>query len=309
MRFVIAGGTGFVGGPLCARLIAAGHAVTALTRDAESARKKANESVEYIGWGGKATDNWRKTLDGADVVINLAGESVAGQRWTDDYKRRIRDSRIETTRALVSALGAATPKPAALISASAVGYYGDTGAATVTEETPPGHDFLSEVCIAWESETQQAATQGIREARLRIGIVLGNGGALKAMLNPLPVPFSPWQLGLGGPMGSGKQWFPWIHLADVVGLFAWAAMNPDVRGPINAMAPNPVTSAEFAHAVGRVLHRPAVLPVPGFALKLALGEFAASLLGGQKALPTAAERLGYEFRYREVGAALESLLA
>lgn len=308
MRFVIAGATGFVGGALCAKLEKDGHHITTLTRDVESAKRKLGAGIQCIEWGGKARDNWRETLNGADVVINLAGEPVAGQRWTSDYKERISHSRVEASRALVAAIGQVKQKPAALISASAVGYYGNTKDADVTEETPPGTDFLSKVCVAWETETRNAALYGVREARLRIGIALGNGGALKEMLNPLPIPFSPWKLGLGGPMGSGRQWFPWIHIADVVGLFAWAAENPQVSGPLNATAPLPVTSAKFAHAIGRVLHRPALLPVPGFALKLALGEFADSLLGGQKAFPVVAERLGYAFQYREVSKALADLL-
>ena len=308
MRVVIAGATGFVGGPLCAKLKSEGHQIAALVRNLESAKQKLGPEIQCVAWGGAAGDDWKQTLDGADAVINLAGEPVAGQRWTEDYKRRIRDSRVNTTRALVDAIGAARQKPAALISASAVGYYGDAKNAVVTEETPPGTDFLSGVCVAWEAETRRVETFGVREARLRIGIVLGNGGALEAMLNPLPVPISPWKMGLGGPMGSGRQWFPWIHLADVVGLFAWAATNPLVFGPLNATAPHPVTNADFAGAIGKALRRPAVLPVPGFALKLALGEFAGSLLGGQNAVPTAAESLGYNFQFRNVDAALADLL-
>ena len=308
MRFVIAGATGFVGGPLCAKLKSDGHQITALVRNLESAKQKLGPEIECVAWGEAAGEDWKRTLDGADAVINLAGEPVAGPRWTEDYKRRIRDSRVNTTRALAAAIGEAKQQPVALISASAVGYYGDTKNAAVTEETPPGTDFLSEVCVAWEAETRRVETFGVREARLRIGIVLGNGGALKAMLSPLPVPISPWKLGLGGPMGSGRQWLPWIHLADTVGLFAWAACNPQVSGPVNATAPQPVTSADFARAIGKALHRPAVLPVPGFALKLALGEFAGSLLGGQNALPAVAERLGYQFQYRDVESALANLL-
>ena len=308
MRFVIAGATGFVGGPLCAKLKSDGHRITALVRDVDSAKKNFGQEIEWVAWGEGAGDGWKNALDGADAVINLAGEPVAGRRWTDDYKRRIRDSRINTTRALVDAIGEAKRRPATLLSASAVGYYGDAKNRIVTEETPPGIDFLSEVCVAWEAETRRVAALGVREARFRIGIVLGNGGALKAMLNPLPVPLSPWSLGLGGPMGDGSQWFPWIHLADVVGLFAWAAANSEVFGPVNATAPHPVTNGEFARTIGQTLHRPAVIPVPAFALKLLLGEFAASLLGGQNALPAVAQRLGYRFQFREVTAALNDLL-
>jgi uncharacterized protein (TIGR01777 family) len=205
---------------------------------------------------------------------------------------------------------AAERRPGALISASAVGYYGDQGDETITEESPPGKDFLAELCQQWEAEVQKAEELGVRVARLRLGIVLGGAGALERMLYPFPsLPFSPWKLGLGGPLGSGKQWFPWIHIADTVGMFFWAAMTPQVQGAVNATAPNPVTNAEFSRALGRALHRPAVLPLPGFMLKALVGEFADTLLGGQKALPTVAEKLGYTFQFTDIDAALRSLLS
>src|SRR5579862_7667994 len=306
LDIVVTGATGFIGRPLCAELVGAGHRVTALARDAERARSLLGSSVTAVGWAG-ADDGWRQTVARADAVIHLAGESVAGHRWTPEFKAKIRASRVEPTRALVEAMRQAQCPPA-LISASAVGYYGDRGDEVVTEESPPGKGFLAEVCVAWEAEAMRASEAGARVVRMRTGVVLGKGGALEKMLQPLPLPFNPWQLGLGGPMGSGRQWLPWIHLDDVVGLYVWAATTTQVTGPCNATAPNPVTNAEFAHAIGRALHRHENLPVPAFALKIALGEFADSLLTGQKALPTVPEKLGYRFRFANLDPTLVSLL-
>ncbi len=179
----------------------------------------------------------------------------------------------------------------------------------MTETSPPGSDFLAKTCVEWEAEACKAEALGVRVTRMRTGIALGRGGALEQMLYPLPLPVSPFKLGLGGPIGSGRQWFPWIHLEDVIGMFAWAATTPAARGAFNVTAPNPVTNAEFVHAMGRVLHRPAVAPVPGFVLKMMLGEFADALLGGQRALPNAAQQAGYRFRFEHLEAALRALLA
>ncbi len=306
MDIVVTGATGFIGRPLCAELVGAGHRVTALARDADRARALLGSNVMVAAWPG-ADNGWRQVVIKADAVIHLAGESVAGQRWTPEFKAKIRSSRIEPTRALVDALQQA-PRPAALISASAVGYYGDRGDEVVTEASSPGTGFLPEVCVAWEAEALKAREAGARVALMRTGIVLGKGGALDKMLHPLPLPINPWKLGLGGPIGSGKQWLPWIHLDDVVALYLWAATTPQLAGPCNVTAPNPVTSAEFARAIGRALHRPAALPVPALALKLGLGEFADSLLTGQKVIPTVPQRLGYRFRFPDLDAALASLL-
>ena len=308
MKFVVTGATGFVGRALCEKLLEEGHEVTALTRDAAGSQQKLGARITALAWGNPSETAWKQAVGTADAVVHLAGESVGGQRWTEDFKRKILNSRVETTRAIVDAIGQAESKPAVLVSASAVGFYGDCGDAIVTEETPPANDFLGTVCQQWEAEVKRVAAFGVRETRMRIGIVLGQGGALEKMLRPLPVPFSPWQFGLGGPMGSGRQWLPWIHLDDVVGLFYRAATDAEWHGPINTAAPNPVTNAEFAHAIGRILHRPAVLPIPGLVLKIMLGEFAEALLGGQRAIPQAAEKWGYRFAYADVNAALRSLL-
>jgi uncharacterized protein (TIGR01777 family) len=308
MQIVITGATGFVGKPLTAQFLQAGHHVTALSRDAARARSALGNAVHSVVWGSRSADEWKEAVTGADVVVHLAGESVAGQRWTPEFKERIRSSRVDTTRALVDAIAASDRRPDVFICASAVGYYGDRGNETITEASAPGKGFLPEVCCQWEAEAQRAAELGLREARMRIGLVLGEGGALEKMLYPLPLPISPWKVGMGGPMGNGQQWMPWIHLDDVVGLFFWAATNPAVQGAVNVTAPNPVTNVEFARALGRVLGRPAFVPVPGLALRMMLGEFADAILGGQKALPAVAQRLGYVFRYPDLEATLRALL-
>jgi uncharacterized protein (TIGR01777 family) len=308
MNVVITGATGFIGRPLCAELTGAGHTVTVLSRDAEKAQAALGRRVKSLAWGERASNAWRQAVREAEVVIHLAGESVGGRRWTPEVKRRIRASRVETTRALVKVLCQSGSWSGALICASAVGYYGDCKDQTVTEETPSGSDFLSEVCREWEAEAHKAEAVGARVACMRLGIVLGKGGALEKMLTPLPVPISPWKLGLGGPLGNGRQWMPWIHLDDVVGLFLFAATHSQMQGAVNVTAPNPVTNATFTHTLGRVLHRPAFVPVPGFALRMLLGEFAATVLGGQKALPTVALAHGYPFRFPDLEAALRATL-
>ena len=276
------------------------------------AKAKLDSRVEAMLWGENVPEDWKRVVSQSDAVIHLAGESVGGQRWTPEFKRKLHASRVEPTRALIAAIAegasALNRKPSVLISASAVGYYGDRHDELLTEKSASGLDFLSELCVEWEREVSRVAQYGVREARMRIGIVLGEGGALERMLKPLPLPFNPYKLGLGGPLGSGRQWFPWIHLSDVVGLFLWVLENEEAHGAINTVAPNLVRNVEFAHAIGRAYHRPAILPVPAFALKAMLGEFADSLLGGQRAVPAVAESLGYRFHYEEVQTALDSLL-
>ena len=309
MRIMVTGATGFIGKPLCVRLLQEGHEVLALSRDAARAESVLGKEVTCLKWGDESDREWALAIGTVDTVVHLAGEAVSGERWNAEYKRKIFDSRILTTRALVDAIGSQATKPTALVCASAVGYYGDRRDEILTEASVPGTDFLARTCRDWEEEARKAEALGLRVARMRIGIVLGRGGALEQMLYPLPqLPISPFKLGLGGPLGSGRQWVPWIHMEDVVGMFAWAATTNAVSGVFNVTAPNPVTNAEFVHAIGHILHRPAVAPMPGFLLKAVLGEFADVLLGGQRALPTAALQLGYRFRYETLEEALRALL-
>ena len=307
MKIVVTGATGFVGRPLCQKLLNEGHSVTALSRDAAKVKQAFGDKVTAATWGKSGDEAGLSALENADAVIHLAGESVAGGRWTPEFKRKIRDSRIDTSRQLVDSIAKLSRRPSVLVSASAVGFYGNRGDETITEESAAGAGFLPDVCKEWEAEVNRASDLGVRVATMRLGVVLGRGGALEKMLYPLPVRISPYKLGLGGPLGSGKQWMPWIHIDDVSGLFLWAMQNAQIAGAVNATAPEPVRNAEFARALGRLFHRPALFPVPAFALRLMLGEFADTVLNGQKVLPKVAENQGYVFRYRTLDTALQSL--
>jgi uncharacterized protein len=244
---------------------------------------------------------WASTIDGADAVVNLAGESIAAKRWTAAQKQKILDTRVQATRSLVTAIRSVAVPPALFVSGSAVGYYGPRRDEVVTEDTPPGSDFLARVCVTWEEEARRAATGHTRVVCIRTGVVLEkDGGALPQMLPP-------FRFGVGGPVGSGRQYWPWIHRQDWVDLVRWAIRTPESGAAVNATAPNPVTNAEFARALGRAMHRPALMPAPAFALRLMLGEMAdALLLAGQRAVPRRAERGGFTFRYRTVDDALHA---
>ena len=241
-----------------------------------------------------------ESLREADAVIHLAGEPLA-QRWTAEAKRRIRESRVAGTRNLVEALAALPRRPEALICASAIGYYGSRGDEVLTESSAPGSGFLPEVCVAWEREAQAAEAFGMRVVRVRTGLVLDAGGG--ALVRMLP----PFRMGVGGRLGSGRQWMSWIHLEDLAALFQFA-VESQVRGPLNAVAPNPVTNSDFTRELARALRRPAVFPVPGFALRLLFGEMADVLLASQRVAPGAAEAAGFRFRFPQLAPALEGLL-
>jgi len=299
MRLVIAGGTGFIGSALCARLRANNHSLTILTRGREP--KAASESEKWVTWEPLSGKIPLEAIDGADGIINLAGEPIAGKRWTASQKEKIRSSRIMTTRALVNAAANAKVKPKFLLNGSAVGYYGPRGDETITEEANPGNDFLSQVCAEWEQEAKKAESLGLRVALMRTGIVLGKGGALAKMVPP-------FKFFAGGPLGSGQQWMPWIHLEDEFGLILFLIDRADAVGPFNATAPNPVTMKEFCSTLGRVLGRPSWAPVPGFALRILLGEMAEMLLTGQRVLPARAQKLGYKFRYANLFEALQACM-
>jgi len=304
MNLVIAGGTGFIGSALCARLTEQGHSLILLIRSISAAADSPNTTT--IPWQPELSGAWEHILEeamaSADGVINLAGEPIAAKRWTEAQKRKLRSSRIDTTRALATAIGKAKKKPDFLLNASAVGYYGPRGDEVITEESGHGGDFLAQVCAAWEEEAKKAETYGVRVIRLRTGIVLGKGGGA---LSKMVLPF---KLFIGGPLGSGRQWMPWVHLEDEIGLIQFLMQNNNASGAVNATAPNPATMKEFCRTLGDVLHRPCWAPVPAFALRLLLGEMAEMLLSGQRAVPVAAERLGYRFRYPKLWEALESLL-
>jgi uncharacterized protein (TIGR01777 family) len=301
MRVTMTGATGLIGPRLVQALHRRGDEVTVLTRNPEKARA-ALAGVQAVGWSDPVSEPApAEALAGRDAVIHLAGEPVA-QRWSDEARERIRASREAGTRNLVAGLRAAEPRPSVLVSSSAVGYYGKHGDEEVPESTPAGDDFLAEVCVGWEREAQAAAELGLRVALVRTGIVLDpDGGALAKML-----PF--FRLGIGGPVAGGRQYMPWIHLDDLVGLYLQALDGADWTGPVNGAAPRPVTNREFSRTLGRVLGRPAFAPVPELAIRALYGQMAEIVAEGQRAVPQRPLQLGYTFRYSELEPALRSAL-
>ena len=300
MKILITGAGGFIGKRLCQTLSEAGHELAALARDPQAARRSAPALSAAFAWDALRQYAPREAFDGVQAVIHLAGESVAG-RWTAGKKKAIYDSRIQGTKHLVDTLATLDQKPATLISASAIGYYGERGEDLLDEAQPPGRDFLAGVCKDWEAQTARAQALGVRLVQLRTGIVLGpEGGALGALL-PLA------KLGLSGPLGGGHQWWSWIHRDDAAGLIQHALNNP-LTGPVNAVSPHPVRQREFAKTLGRALKRPAFLPAPALALKLVLGEFSSELLSSKRVLPQKAQASGYAFKFAELEAALRQIL-
>ena len=293
MKITVTGASGLIGSKLVDRLRARGDEVTTLSRNPSS--------PGAARWQPEQEPAPKAALDGADAVVHLAGENVA-QRWSDDAKRRIRDSRELGTRNLVAGIEAADPRPRVLVSSSAVGYYGPHGDEVLDERTPAGAGFLADVCVAWEREAQRAAELGLRVATIRTGVVLDKtGGALAKML-----PF--FKLGVGGPVAGGHQYMPWIHVDDVVGLYLAAVDDDAYDGPVNATAPSPVTNATFSKALGRALHRPAFAPVPGLAVHVLYGEMAEIVTKGQRVLPRKAQEQGYAFAHPDLDEALRAAL-
>ncbi|HYD50852.1 MAG TPA: TIGR01777 family oxidoreductase [Terriglobales bacterium] len=304
MNVLVTGGTGFIGKALVAELLHQGHAVTVASRDLVRARATLPPACQAIAWQPNQGPP-PAVLGTCAAVIHLAGAGVGERRWSAARKRAIRDSRVQPTRALVEAI-AAVPRerrPQVLISASAIGIYGDRGDEILDESSVPGSGFLAEVCKEWEREASAASALGMRTVMVRIGVVLGHdGGALGKML-PL------FRLGVGGRLGNGEQWLSWIHREDLVRLFHFALATAEVGGIVNGVGPAPVTNRELTVALAATLHRPALLPAPEFALRLALGEMAALVLDSQRVLPRAAERLGFSYKYASLAAALSEITA
>jgi uncharacterized protein (TIGR01777 family) len=299
-RVTITGATGLIGPHLVAALRERGAAVTALSRDPQRARERLGE-VEALPWDAQREPAPAAALEGRDAVFHLAGEPIA-QRWSAKVKQALRDSRVLGTRNLLEGLGVLSQRPRTLISSSAVGYYGPHGEEPLDEDAPPGRDFLAQVCVEWEAEAARAQTLGMRAVQLRTGVVLdAHGGALEKMLPP-------FRLGVGGPVAGGRQYVSWVHPDDVVGVALAALGDERFAGPVNATAPEPVTNAELSRALGAALHRPAVLPVPGAALRLLYGQMAQIVTGGARAVPAKALVLGYEFRFAQLDEALRAAL-
>jgi uncharacterized protein len=302
MRVLVTGASGLIGSALCDALLARGDEVVGLSRNPDRARPK-NPTVSWYPWSATTERPPAEALDQVDGVVNLIGEEI-NQRLTDQAKVRIRESRLVGTRNLVQGIEASPTRPSVFVGQSAIGYYGDRGAQIVDEETPPGEGFTAEVPVDWEAAERQAEDVVDRVVILRTGLVLTKDGGL---LRQLLLPF---KLGVGGPIAGGGQFMSWIHLEDVVGLFLWALDDRSVWGVINATAPNPVTNREFSKALGAALHRPAVMPVPKFAVTaLRGGELADAVAGGARVLPRRALDLGYEFRHPDLDEALRTALS
>jgi uncharacterized protein len=295
MNVLVTGASGLIGSALVAELGRDGQSVRRLTRRVPA------HGAEFR-WDPAAGDIEPGALDQVDAVVHLAGESVAG-RWTTDKKERILRSRVDGTHTLATALAALDQPPRVLVCASAIGYYGNRGDEQLTEASPPGEGFLAEVVKQWEAASQPAEEAGIRVVRLRFGIVLSPaGGALRTMLRP-------FRLGVGGKLGTGRQWMSWVSIEDVIGVIRHALAGDDIAGVVNTVAPKPVTNAEFTKALGRAIRRPTVLAVPGFAARLALGEFAQEVLSSARVVPRRLDQTGYRFRHRDVEQALRDLLS
>jgi len=296
MKILIGGSHGLVGTALIKSLEAQGHEIFRLVRHAPNSKTE-------VEWSPDRYSIALARIEGFDAVINLAGESIAEGRWTDDKKRRIRESRVKGTKLLGDALANLTVPPKIFVCASAIGYYGNRGDELLTETSAPGDNFLAKVCSEWEEATALATEKGIRVVNARFGVILDtNGGALKSMLPP-------FRMGVGGRIGSGRQWMSWIALDDVIGGIQFALANDSIKGPVNFIAPVPVTNAEFTKTLGKVLSRPTVLPIPAFAIKLLFGEMGeALLLGGQRVAPERLLAEGFEFSYPQLETALGHIL-
>lgn len=298
MKIVIAGATGFIGRPLVRALSERGDEVVVLSRSGSIRPGTFPGGVRAVRWDGKRQGNWSAEVDGADAVVNLAGESIGGGRWTAARKELLIRSRTDPTNALTQACLTAVHPPAVFLNASAVGYYHHEGDTPVTEKDPAGTGFLCDVAKRWEGEARRVESKGIRLVIARIGVVIGEGGgALDRMLLP-------FRLFIGGPLGSGRQWFPWVHVDDVVGAMLFMLGHSTLAGPVNVVAPEPVTMAGFSEQLGRVLHRPSWLPVPAFVLRALLGEMAILILGGRPVVPLKLLESGYGFIRPRLDAAL-----
>jgi len=301
MQIVVAGGTGFIGRPLCASLCREGHQVILLTRRIERQRYH-DSTITAVEWNGRDAGAWEKYLEDADAVINLAGAPIADERWNDARNQILKESRVLTTRLLIEALSRCSSKPQTLINASGIGYYGACDDRALDEGASRGQGFLADLCLAWEAEALRAAVLGVRVVMLRTGMVLEqDGGALPKMLLP-------FRFFAGGPIMPGTQWVSWIHRRDHIGLIKWALTSPSISGPVNAVAPEAVTMNRFCDALGQALHRPSWLPVPGFALHLALGELGTLMTTGQRVVPAKALSHGYIFQYPKLEPALRAIL-
>ncbi len=301
MKIFITGGTGFVGSRLTARLIQEGNEVTILSRSGGGPAREPG-GISYIQGDPTQKGPWQEAIGSHEFIINLAGTSIFS-RWTGERKRAIRESRIHTTRNIVEGIPSRADKPIALLSTSAVGYYGFCGDEELVEDSPPGNDFLSRLAVEWEGEALKAKEKGVRVVLLRFGIVLGEGGGALGQMIPL------FKKYIGGPLGSGKQWFSWIHIQDLASAIVFLMKHPEISGAVNLCSPNPVRNRDLAEALGKALRRPSFLTAPGFMLRWVLGEFGSVLLKGQRVIPWRLLDHGFVFQYPGIDQALQHIIS
>jgi uncharacterized protein len=304
MQIAITGATGLVGSRLVEKLNSEGHRILVLTRNPDKAKRvfpgSAFSNLEIVKYTPQESGDWQQKISGCDAVVNLAGEPIA-ERWTPQHQQAIRESRQIGTRKLVEAIAMAEHKPQVLISGSAIGYYGTSETTAFEEISPPGNDFLAQVCQDWETEARKVTETGVRLVILRIGIVLANGGALGKMIGP-------FKMFAGGPIGSGKQWFSWIHREDLVNLICQGIERADMSGVYNATSPNPVRMGQLCHVLGEVMNRPCWLPVPDFVLEVLLGDGAKVVLEGQQVIPQKTQSVGFNYQYPDLKPALAAII-
>jgi uncharacterized protein (TIGR01777 family) len=301
-RIIIIGATGLIGKKLTSALINRGDEVIVFSRNAARAKSIFPKAIDCVEWNYKKPEQWKSKLENSDAVIHLAGINLFAKRWNNDFKKTVLESRKLSTNNLVEAIKSVGKKPEVFISASGIGYYGDCGEAVLDETSPKGNDFLADVCDVWESEAQKIGDYGIRNVQIRTGLVLSpEDGVLKQMLLP-------FKLFIGGPLGNGRQWWSWLHIDDIVGIYLYALDNSQLQGPLNAASPNPLRMKEFANALGKVLKRPSLFPVPKFVLKIVIGETTEVVTASQRVDVKKIFESGYRFKFDNLEDALRDLL-
>ncbi len=301
-KIIITGATGLIGTHICKELFNRGDLLTVFTRYPNKAKNKLPYANEYVEWDYRNPDEWKNHLNSKDAVIHLAGANLFAKRWTEDYKKKIMESREISTGNIVKAISEAEVKPKVFICASGIGYYGDSADKILTENSPKGNSFIADVCKRWEGAASEAEKFGIRRVSIRTGIVLNKGyGTLEKMALP-------FKFFVGGTLGTGEQWFPWIHIQDLVKIYLFALDNSELNGAVNAASPNPVRLKELTDEIGKILHRPSFFKVPGFAIKIALGEFADEVLASIRVVPEKLEHYNFDFSFGEMEGALRDLI-
>ena len=301
-QIIVTGATGLIGRKLCSKLLEQGNEITIFTRNPEAAKKVMKGVKKYVEWNYNYPEEWKDYLNETDSVIHLAGTNLGAKRWNNEFKKELFNSRIESTRQLVNIIKNCENKPKSLITASAVGIYGDRADEVLIEKSNTGKEFLSNLCSEWEKEAEKSEDQNVRRVSLRIGLVLSNeGGVLKKFLPP-------FKIFLGGPLGNGKQWFPWIHIEDLINIFIHTIETESLQGPLNIASPGIVRMNDFATSLGKVIQRPSFFQVPKIILKIAVGEFANAIVSGQKVSVTKLLNSGYEFKFENLEDALRDLL-